>query len=268
MKKKKKTVGLALGSGGWLGLAHIGVIKAFLKHNIPIDYISGASFGSLVGGLYLALGDINKLEDFITSIGYTDLIKSISDVFSAGGIIKGEKIVQFLEEKIGPAKIEDLKTPFCAVASDLKTGRYVEISKGDLYRAIRTSGSLPVIFEPVKMNNMVLIDGGATNPVPVNVVKKMGADIAVGVSLYNGAFPIDDDLLDSNSSRVILQKTYDLHTYWLNLYCMKEADVSIKPNIKLESKKNMFEKFFRNREIIDIGEKEAEKMIPKIKKML
>ena len=119
MSGKKVKIGLALGSGGWRGLAHIGVLKSLEKNNIPVDYITGSSIGALVGGLYAYYGEVSKIEEIIAGIKYQDLFRVLSDPMADLGLLKGNKFLQFLEVFLKGVKIEQLKIPFKAVATDI-----------------------------------------------------------------------------------------------------------------------------------------------------
>jgi NTE family protein len=162
-----KKIGLALGCGGARGLAHIGVIKTLVKNNIPIDYIAGSSIGALIGSLYAATLDILQVEKWFLELTYKDLIKVLLDPSLHSGLIKGEKFINFLQSKIGVRKIEELKIPFRAVATDLFTGKAVVFKKGDLGLAIRSSCAVPFLFSPVISGDKCLVDGGISMPVPV-----------------------------------------------------------------------------------------------------
>ena len=190
--KQRKKIGLALGSGGAKGLSHIGVIKALEESNIPIDMIAGASAGALVGGAYLALGSIQKLEKYVTSLTYKDLAWIFLDLGSSSGIIKGDKIEQYLKELCSDKVIESLSIPFAAIATEVSTGKAVALRRGSLASAIRASGSVPALIGSVYLDGKHLVDGGASCPVPVPIVKDLGADyvIAVNLAKYLSIFSI------------------------------------------------------------------------------
>ena len=179
----RKKIGLALGSGGWRGLAHLGVIKEFNKQGVPIDYIAGSSAGALIGGLYSYFNDTEKIEEMINGLNYKSLYNILFDPVRNSGIVGGRKYLKFLESYIGNVKIEDLKTKFAAVCSDLFEAKPVVLTTGKLSFAIRASSSIPVIFKPVKIDGHFLTDGGNVMPVPAQIVREMGADIVVAVNL-------------------------------------------------------------------------------------
>ncbi len=182
--KKRKKIGLALGSGGIRGLAHIGVIKKLIEHNIPIDYIAGSSIGAWVGVHYALFQDIEKLETY--TIGRNkEKFFSMVEPTASGGLIKGEKTEKLLAEWLQNATFSDTKILASTVATDLISGQPFIFSKGPLARAVRASISVPTIFAPIQIKNTLLIDGGVSNPVPDDVVKNMGADIVISVNLDN-----------------------------------------------------------------------------------
>lgn len=266
-KRKYKKVGLALSSGGWRGLAHLGVIKALIKHGIPIDYIAGSSVGALVGGMYDALKDIDKLEEVIGGLGYRDLAKVLSDPYSSSGILKGEKMVKFLKRHVGDKKIEELEIPFGAVTTDLKTAKTVVLRKGSLVEGIRASISVPLVFEPVEYGEKLLIDGGTSTPVPVKVVRDMGAEVVIGVNLYGHAFPIESWKNGKLGRMEVVKLSYHLVLYGLAKRDVEKADLVIEPKV-VERGINFLSKIVHNKEAIKRGEEEVDEMIEKIKKLI
>ena len=194
-----KNIGLALGSGSARGWAHIGVIRALAEAGIEVKYITGASIGSLVGAAF-ALNKIDVLETFARQLDWKQIVSFLDVTFPRSGLIDGERITDFFRGHVQEMKIEELPLPYCAVATDLTTGREVVLNGGDLIEAIRASISVPGIFTPVKKNGSFLIDGGLINPVPVSAARNMGADYVIAVDLNadiidkrsaNGIAPVD-----------------------------------------------------------------------------
>jgi NTE family protein len=178
-------IGLALGSGSARGWAHIGVIKALDEAGIRLDYVAGTSAGALVGAVY-ASGRIESFQDVVLQLDWKRVVSYLDVVFPKTGLIDGNKIADFVRANVGKKNIEDLHIPFCAVSTELATGNEVLIKDGDIIEAVRASISTPGIFIPVKRNNAILVDGGLVNPVPVSVVRKMGADLVIAVNLNHG----------------------------------------------------------------------------------
>ncbi|MCK4653333.1 MAG: patatin-like phospholipase family protein [Candidatus Cloacimonetes bacterium] len=182
---KKKKVGLVLGCGGAKGLSHIGVIKFLEEMEIKIDFIAGTSIGALIGGAYASGLSIKELEDIALETDLTSTAKFFSPGFGKSGLVTGSKVQEFLISKLGNKNIENLKIPFVAVATDIITGQEILFNKGDLVEAIRSSISIPVVFQPVIWNNIILVDGGLVNPVPIDVARKMGADHIIAVNVLS-----------------------------------------------------------------------------------
>lgn len=179
---KTKNVALALSSGGARGLAHIGAIEELEAQGYHISSIAGCSMGALIGGVYAA-GKLNEFREWMKTIDRKKMLGLIDFSLSLNHIVKGTRIIEAIMEFVPDVNIEDLPIPYCAVATDLKAGREVMFRKGSLFKAIRASISLPSFYEPVKRNDMILIDGGIINPLPLNRVKRQSGDILVGVDV-------------------------------------------------------------------------------------
>lgn len=177
-----KKVGLALGGGGARGWAHIGVIRALEEHNVPIDYIAGTSIGALVGAIYVH-GELHRLEDFATDITTDTLISMMDISFPGLGLVDGKHVRNFLHDYLVDAQIEATKIPFRCVATNFLLKQEVIFDSGSMVDAVRASISLPGVFAPVQREGSYLVDGGVMNPVPVNVVQAMGADMVIAVNL-------------------------------------------------------------------------------------
>ena len=248
-----KKIGLALGGGGSRGLAHIGVIKCLEDNNIPIDYIAGTSAGALIGGFYSAWHNIARIEELVNNVNYQKMIEILFDPLTVTGLIKGEKLTKFLQKNLGNLDIEKLSIPFCAVASDIISGKSHIFRSGDLVSAIRTSCSIPIVFSPIKTGSEILVDGGASMPVPVSAVKNMGADMVIAVNVYSGLFP--------NESSNMFTSMY-LMLYHLAQANSSLADVIIKPHIPNVNPID----FVKAKNLIDLGYEATLKQIPEIKK--
>ena len=179
---KTKNVALALSSGGARGLAHIGAIEELESQGYHISSIAGCSMGALIGGVYAA-GKLNEFREWMKTIDRKKMLGLIDFSLSLNHLVKGTRIIEAIMEFVPDVNIEDLPIPYCAVAADLKAGREVMFRKGSLFKAIRASISLPSFYEPVTLNDMILIDGGIINPLPLNRVKRQAGDILVGVDV-------------------------------------------------------------------------------------
>ena len=179
---KTKNVALALSSGGARGLAHIGAIEELEAQGYQISSSAGCSMGALIGGVYAA-GKLNEFREWMKTIDRKKMLGLIDFSLSFNHIVKGTRIIEAIMEFVPDVNIEDLPIPYCAVATDLKAGREVLFRKGSLFKAIRASISLPSFYEPVTINDMILIDGGIINPLPLNRVKRQPGDILVGIDV-------------------------------------------------------------------------------------
>lgn len=180
--KKRKTLGLALGSGSARGCAHIGVIKALEDAGIEVDCIAGASMGALVGAIY-STGDLDALETFMLGLDWKKIVSYFDVVFPRTGLLDGEKVYGLIDQHVVNKRIEDARIPFCAIASELTTGEEIRIESGNVVDAVRASISLPGIFTPFEKDGRYYVDGGMVNPVPVSAVRAMGADVVLAVNL-------------------------------------------------------------------------------------
>ena len=207
-------VGLALSGGGARGIAHIGILKELERQNIPIDYIAGTSIGSIIGGLYASGKSIAEIEQLLGKIDWKAIFNDSSlrkdttirrkfedEVFQLdkelgykdgkvqlpSGLIKGQRLQLLLDrlflDTSGIEHFDQLPIPFRAVATDITTGKAVILEAGSLSTAIRASMSVPSIFSTVKVNDQILVDGGISNNLPIDVVRQMGADVVIAVDI-------------------------------------------------------------------------------------
>ena len=263
--KQKKKVALVLGSGGARGLAHVGVIKALIKNKVPIDLIVGSSSGALIGGLYASWGNIDLLEKMVREVTYKDMVEVLVDPTWGGGLIKGGKTLDFLKKLFNSNKIEDLNIPFAAVATDVNTAETVVFKKGDISEAVRASISVPLVYSPFLVDKKLLVDGGVSCPVPVEVAREMGAKIIIAVNLDGVYFSGDNHKGKiSNSTIDILKDSYFALRYNLAKKEIREADVVIEPVMKYVTDFD----FIKGVEAINAGEEAAEKIMRKIKRLL
>lgn len=183
-KKKGLKIGLVLGSGSARGLAHVGVILALEAYNIPIDIIAGTSIGSVIGSLYASGATIKQLEEVTLSIKMSKTLFMLDSTFPHSGLISGDRIEKMLNQfALKDKTFDDLSISFAAVATDVESGAKVILNQGKVIDAVRASIAIPGIFTPVKYGDYYLVDGGVVDPVPVDVVQMMGADIIIAVSL-------------------------------------------------------------------------------------
>lgn len=264
-KKKRKTVGLALGSGGFRGPAHIGVLKSLIKHNIPIDYIAGSSIGAVIGAHYALYQDLEKMQkDYFLEQGKK--MQYLRDINLKKGILSGARLEKSFMKMFEGKKFSDTRIPFKAVATDLFSGEAVILEKGDLTKAVRASVSIPLLFKPVKYLGKFFVDGAVSKPVPDNVVREMGADIVISVNLYN-QYQAENKM--SKLSK-ILTRTSEIALYNLSL-SLNDSDIIINPNISKYSDYPMIQAYFNKKissEIMELSEKRTDAVISEIKKLL
>lgn len=175
------SIGLALGSGSARGWAHIGVIRALEELGIHADIVCGTSIGALVGAAYVA-GHLERLEQWVSGLKIKEVV-GFFDLTLNGGMIKGERLMDFFRRYFEERAIGSLPRPYAAVATDLATGRELWLRDGDLLDAVRASIALPGLFTPALHNGRWLVDGGLVNPVPVSLARALGAEVVIAVDL-------------------------------------------------------------------------------------
>ncbi|MGM0745474.1 patatin-like phospholipase family protein [Rhodohalobacter sp.] len=203
----EKKVHLVLGSGGARGIAHIAVIEELEKAGYEIIEVIGCSMGAVVGGIYAA-GHLPEYKKWILGLSKRNVFDLLDFTFAKQGFVKGEKLFAKHVQVTGEEKIEDFSIPFTAVATDMRDHSEVHFKKGDLYKALRASVSMPGFFVPVFENGQVLVDGGVLNPLPINLVeKKEGAEI-IAVNL-NGKMDPKYDRPSEPDRLEEMQKWFD-----------------------------------------------------------
>lgn len=185
LPRKTPRVGLALSCGAAHGMAHIGVLKAFVEESVPIDIVAGSSAGAVVGACYAKERSVAILEEITLGADWKILGRLLdpSLMLLGKGFLQGEKVKSLLRSIIGDVRFEDLAMPFAVVAADARNLEEIVVNTGSVIEAVRASMSMPVIFTPVKWGDRFLVDGGVVNPMPVDVVRSMGAEIVIGVDV-------------------------------------------------------------------------------------
>ena len=182
--RRKPRIGLALGSGSARGWAHIGAIRALEERGVKPDLVCGTSIGALVGAAY-ASGQLDRLENWVTGLGWTTVVR-LMDLTWRGGLIRGNRLFDLFGKMFEKRDISELPLLFGAVATELASGRELWLRRGDVLDAVRASCAMPGLFAPVIRDDVVLVDGGLVNPVPVSMCRALGADIVVAVDLSWG----------------------------------------------------------------------------------
>lgn len=253
---RRPKVGLALGSGGARGFAHLGVLKALSDHSIPIDMIAGSSMGALVGSFYAFGHDIDqliKLSKAFKRQYYIDF------TVPKMGFIAGNRVKNLIRLFMHGKNLEELNIPVAVIATDLQTGEKVVFKEGPIADIVRASISIPGVFVPEKVHGRLMIDGGVADRVPVSTVKEMGANIVIGV-----------DVSRVNRRAEILT-VYDVIMQSLDILQMEimiardeESDMMIYPPVE-----HLSGRAFKNiGEIIKIGEEATLLKMPMIRKAI
>lgn len=177
-----KNVALALASGGPRGFAFIGAIEVLKERGYNITSVSGASAGSLVGGIYAA-GGLEAFKEWLIGLDPVKIVTLMDLSVSKNYLVKGEKVIEAIKQRVPDVNIEDLPIPYCAIATDLFTGEEVVFREGPLFEAIRASISIPSMFRPVKWHGRTLVDGGMVNTLPLNRVARTPGDILIGFNV-------------------------------------------------------------------------------------
>lgn len=253
-KPKPAKIAIVLGAGASKGFAHIGVLKVLEANKIPIHMVVGTSAGSLVGSLYASGKNAFELQAIAMKME-KDKVIDYDWRFWKGGLIKGEKLEDFINENVQNTPIEKLKIPYYAVATNANTGEEMVFGKGNTGIAVHASCSVPGVFQPVKIGNITYVDGGVVSPVAVDVARRYGADVVIAVDISGGLSK------DSPSGMMnTMQKSVDI-MYMKNIgNQLKNADVVIRPNMQGIGSTDM-EKF---NEAIFEGEKAATAKIGEI----
>ena len=283
---KRPKIGLALGAGGARGLAHIGILRILEQENIPIDYIAGTSAGALIGAMYALNPDAaaveKKLLKYINSTGYKKARleritngKDADSLFShlvtflkerviinlapsRISLISNKKLKQALSSMIEDTVFEKTKIPFCAVASDLISGKEVVLNSGSIITAIISSGSIPGFLPPVSLTDYFLLDGSVIQSVPVKTAFEMGADVVLAVDVSQNLEKKSefDNILE------VMNRTSQMTSKALTDLQLKESDIILKPKVG----QYHWSEFDYINIIINEGVREARELLPEIKK--
>ncbi len=257
-KKQRLKIGVALEGGGALGIAHMGVLKWFEEHHIPVDYIAGTSMGGLVGGLYATGKSADQMKQIVENadwpsllggeIPYPDLLfrrkedaRDVPNSIKIGlkhgprlppGLNTGEQISLLIDrETINYSTVpsfNDLPIPFRCVSTELISGKPYIFEQGSLAEAMRATMSIPGVFDPVRQGNMIFVDGGLVDNLPTDVVRKMGADVVIAIHLQISK----TSAKDIQSAFEVLGRSVELVIAETELRGMAGADVIVTANVE------------------------------------
>jgi NTE family protein len=215
---------LVLGAGSARGFAHIGIIKALDAAGIKPDLIVGASAGSVIGVFYAAGYTGLQMEDVAMKVRDADVIDAAAN--TKRGLVGGEALQRLINNFVKDKPLEALKTPFIAMATNLKTGDPVQLRIGDSGQAVRASSSMPGVFLPTMIGGMELVDGAISSPLPVSVARQMGAETIVAIDV--GAAP-----QNAHAAGIyeIVMQSFEIMGQSISRLEGQKADVLIKPAV-------------------------------------
>jgi NTE family protein len=184
---RRPVIGLALGGGAARGFAHIGIIRTLVAHGIVPNIVVGTSIGAVIGGAYAA-GHLDTLEEWARGLQPRNVLGYLDIRLNGSGLIGGDKLAAQLEASLGQTLIEELPLKFASVATEVRTGHEIWLTRGRMVDAMRASYALPGIFAPVLVGDRWLVDGALVNPVPVSAARAFGAEIVIAANLSSDVF--------------------------------------------------------------------------------
>ncbi len=260
-----KTLGLALGSGGVRGIAHIGILAALEEAGIKPDYITGCSMGAVVGACYASGMSAKELREIALNLKPRDIVDFSPAFLSRMALLRSRKVEELLLKYLGHVRIEEMQIPFKCIATDLLSGKLHVFERGRASLAVQASSAVPGIFRPVEFRRKLLVDGGCLCRVPVKLVKDMGADVVVAVDvLTNVSEPIEK----VGSLLGLMLRVFDLmdsqQTLMRSTIEGKVADIVLEPDIVGLSPYSIkdFDKTY------NIGYETGKQYVKKIEKLL
>jgi len=267
-----KKVGLALSGGAARGLAHIGVLETLEREGIPVDIIAGTSMGAIIGAMYARGVSAAGIKRIAVNTGWRELAHMFTITPSKTGLINGHRVKAYLKDIIGEVDFSELKIPFACVATDLITGEEVIIDSGSVLEGVIASISIPVIFKAAIYEGRYLVDGGVVNPLPVSVIRNMGASLIIASNVVIKP----DDRLWTSQPRKGRDKKNELNIFnvmmqYINITSYQSvkdglsgADVIIQPGVADIG----FTEFRNARECVARGHAAAWASIPEIRRLL
>lgn len=252
-------VGIALGGGGARGFAEIGVLRVLEQERIPIDVVVGTSVGALVGALYADTGRVLDAEFHAVAIEPDDIFDYGAMSVFAGGLIRGDRLQQFVERHLTNANIEDMTLRFAAVAVDLESGKTLVFREGSAARAVRASASIPGMFVPAMIDGRPVVDGAVVDPVPARVARDLGADVVIAVSIPPELRPVAP-----RNMMEIIHRSVSIMANEIAEARASEADVVIRPDVGSIA----FDDFSKKKRLIEAGEAAAREALPEIRAAL
>ena len=252
---ERPRVGLALAGGFARGIAHVGVLRALKRADIPIDVVSGTSVGALIGACYCAGTPLDEMQHIATTTSFADFGRWTPSWL---GLATNQRMERYLERFTTAKTFEELTTPLAIAATDINAGVTVYYTRGLLGPPLRGSCAYPGLFVPIQFEDRTLVDGFLTAPVPVEGTSLLGADVIIAVYLEAGSLTAPRTAADVISrSFTIIQRHADLA--W-----RQQADVIIEPDVK----SFVWDDFTRTNDLVAVGEAAAEAALPQIRQVL
>ena len=188
-----KKLGFALGAGGSRGVSHIGFLRAMEEEGIKPDFVSGTSMGAVIGACYAKGLSVERMTNIIKQLKASDIFDLSLNPLGGASLLRSQKMRKKLKQYLGNTKFADLKIPFSCVATDIISGKTINLydEKDEVCECVAASASIPFVFKPVAKDDKLLVDGGVLARVPVEQVKSMGADVVVAVDVLGEIKPCD-----------------------------------------------------------------------------
>ncbi len=255
-QQKPARIAVVLGAGVSKGFAHIGVLKVLESHNVPIHMVIGTSVGAFVGSLYAYGYTPYELQTIAFGLQKDDIVDYI---IPDNGFIRGEKLENFITNKVKYTPIDKFKIPFYAVAANIQTGEEMVFGRGNTGKAVRASCSIPGIFQPTVVGDKLYVDGGVVSPLAIDVARRYGADVVIAVD-------ISANLTSSIPTGTIetIMQAIDIMYNKMAAFQMKNADVVIKPKVGYIGTSD----FSKRNEAIMEGEKATVEAMPAINQII
>lgn len=222
--RDRPVIAFVLGSGAARGFAHVGVLDALDRNGIKADIIVGSSAGSVVAALYAAGIRNDNLVDAAQNL---DMEQLTDWTFPNRGIVRGERLQEYINKLLDNRPIESLPVKFVAIATDLVNGNLIAFNSGNAGVAVRASSSIPGIVQPVTIDGRDYVDGGLVSQVPVRIARQMGADIVIAVDVSKTLIPPDQ----LTSTAAVMRQAMLIAIQRITEEEIAEADIIIRPEV-------------------------------------
>lgn len=257
-------IGLAFGGGGVKGWAHLGVIRVLHRLGVPLDCVAGVSIGAICAAIVARGGTLDEYERLLRLAGDYAFHPKLSRF----GLLSSQAVAKFLRRNdvLGDRLIEDLPTPFAAVAADLNTGSEIVIRRGLAWQAVLASASIPALFPPVRIGGHVLVDGAVLNPVPISTAQLIGGDKVIAIDISGNLAPRQEISLDGRPVERLpnmvgsMLRSFEIMGAQIRAHAVEQPSVIIKPVIAPIS----LRRFKDGVQFIAAGEAAAEAAIPQL----